>query len=78
MKEIILKHACILQDNGWDIDIILHNISINLYEFQNHTFNIISLNKSMINIQYDILVTTFYSSMFATLNYYKAKKNIYI
>ena len=73
---IILKHACILQDNGWDVDIILPNISINLYEFQNHTFNIISLNKSIINTQYDILVATFYSSI--TFNYYKTKKHLYL
>ena len=73
---IILKHACILQDNGWDVDIILPNISINL--FQNHTFNIIGLNKSIINTQYDILVATFYSSIFTTLNYYKTKKHLYL
>ena len=54
------------------------NISINLYEFQNHTFNIISLNKSIINTQYDILVATFYSSIFTTLNYNKIKKHLYL
>ena len=28
---IILKHACILKDIGWDTDTILPNISINLF-----------------------------------------------
>ena len=27
---VILKHACILQDIGWDVDFILPNSTINL------------------------------------------------
>ena len=36
------------------------------------------MNKSIIKRQYDILVATFYSSIFTTLNYYKTKKHLYL
>jgi len=75
---VILKHASILQDIGWDVDFILPNSTINLYEFQNHIFNIISLNNVILTSQYDILVATFYSTLFTALSYYKAKKHLYL
>lgn len=43
----ILKHACISTDKGWDVDLILPNSNINLYEFQHYKFNIISLNNTL-------------------------------
>ena len=54
------------------------NSTINLYEFQNHTFNIISLNNVIITSQYDILVATLYSTLFTTLSYYKTEKHLYL
>ena len=74
---VILKHACILKDIRWDVDFILPNSTINLYEFQNHTFNI-SLNNVIITSQYDILVATLYSTLFTNLSYYKTEKHLYL
>ena len=74
----ILKHASILKDNGWKIDLILPNSTINLYKFQNINFNVIILNDSIIYSQYYILVATFYSIIFTSLNYFKAKKRFYL
>ena len=31
---VILKHACILQEEGWDVDLILPEEKINLFEFE--------------------------------------------
>ena len=81
----ILKHASILNKDGWDVDLILPNVIINisyhlikeifwlnfLYEFQNHKFNVISLN----NV---IIVATLYTTLNSALSYYKAKKHLYL
>ena len=75
---VILKHACILKDNGWDVDLILPEFKMDLFEFQNHMFNIISLNNSKMNVQYDIIVATLYKTLYYTLNNYRTKKHIYL
>lgn len=75
---VILKHASILQDDGWDVDLILPESKINLYEFQGHKFNIISLINSIIAVQFDIIVATLYSTLFDILNYYRTKRRIYL
>jgi glycosyltransferase involved in cell wall biosynthesis len=75
---VILKHACILQDEGWDVDLILPDTSINLFEFQNHNFNIISLQSSTITFQYDVIVATLYTTLYNILNFYKTKKYMYL
>ena len=75
---VILKHACILQDEGWDVDFILPNVTINIYEFQEHKFNIINLNNTIMSSQYDVIVATLYSTFFSVLAYYKAKKHLYL
>ena len=75
---VILKHATILQDEGWDVDLILPSTKNNLFEFQGHIFNTISFNNSIITAQYDIIVATFYSTLFTILNYYRTKKHLYL
>ena len=75
---VILKHACILKDNGWDVDLIVPEFKIDLFEFQNHFFNIISLNNVKMNVQYDIIVATFYRTLYDILKNYKTKKHIYL
>ena len=75
---VILKHACILTDKGWDVDLILPNSNINLYEFQHYKFNIISLNNTLISSQYDVIVATLYTTIYTTLSYYKTKKHVYL
>ena len=75
---VVLKHACILQDEGWDVDLILPEEIINLIEFQGHTFNVISLKNVIIVAHYDIIVATLYTTLYSILNYYRAKKHIYL
>ena len=75
---VILKHATILQDEGWDVDLILPSTKKNLFEFEGHIFNTISFNDSIITSQYDIIVATFYSTLFTILNYYRTKKHLYL
>ena len=75
---VILKHAIILKDEGWDVDLILPRISIDLFEFQKHKFNVISLEHTTMAAQYDVIVATFYTTLFSTLNYYRTKKHIYL
>ena len=75
---VILKHACILQDEGWDVDLIVPNVTINIYEFQEHKFNLINLHNTIMSSQYDIIVATLYSTVFTALSYYKTKKRLYL
>ena len=75
---VVLKHALILQDEGWDVDLILPDVDKELYEFQNHTFNLINLKNHIINAQYDIIVATLYSTIYSILGYYKTKKHVYL
>ena len=71
---VIMKHANILKDEKWDVDLIVPNSNIELLEFQKHKFNVISLANKELNLQYDILVATLYSTLFTNINY----KTIYI
>jgi glycosyltransferase involved in cell wall biosynthesis len=75
---VILKHACYLKDEGWDVDIIVPETDKNFYEFQGHSFNIISLKNSVMAVQYDIIVATLYSTLFYILNYFRTKKRLYL
>ena len=75
---VILKHASILKEDGWDVDLILPNGTINIYEFQNHKFNVISLNNAIMNSQYDVIVATLYTTVYRVLSYYKTKKHLYL
>ena len=75
---VVLKHACILQEEGWDVDLILPEEKIDLFEFEDHTFNVISLNNSIMVAQYDVIVATLYSTVYSIFNYYRAKKHLYL
>ena len=75
---VILKHACILQDSGYDVDLIVPEGKAGIFEFQSHKFNLINLKNEVISSQYDIIVATFYSTLFSSLNYYRTKKHLYL
>ena len=75
---VVLKHACIMKDYGWDVDLILPDMKINLFEFENHKFNIISLNNVIMASQYDVIVATLYTTLFDILSYYRTKKHLYL
>jgi len=75
---VILKHACILKDEGWDVDLILPQGNNIFFEFQSYKFNVISLQNNVMSSQYDVIVATLYSTFFSVLAYYKAKKHLYL
>ena len=74
---IVLKHACFLQDEGWDVDLIFPKVEIKSFEFQGHNFNAISLNNSIITSHYDIIVASFFTTFFSFFNYYRTKRHLY-
>ena len=75
---VIIKHASILRDNGWDVDLILPEGTTKSFDYQEYKLNIISLSNTIITAQYDIIVATFYKTLFSILNYYKTKKRLYL
>jgi glycosyltransferase involved in cell wall biosynthesis len=75
---VILKHACYLKDEGWDVDMIIPKAESQLFEFEQHTFNIINLENTIMAVEYDIIVATLYSTLYTILNYYRAKKRLYL
>ena len=60
------------------MDLIVPKSNIELFEFQGQKFNVISLKNSMINSQYDIIVATYFETLYSILNYYKTKKHLYL
>ena len=75
---VVLIHSSILQENGYDVDLIVPESNGNIFEFQGHKFNVIGLNNSNIVCQYDILVATLYSTLFTVVNYSKVKRKLYL
>lgn len=75
---VVLVHSSFLQEKGYDVDLIVPESNITLYEFIGHKFNVISLNKGSIVCQYDIIVATLYSTLFIVLSYSKTKRRLYL
>ena len=61
---MLLSLLVFLQEKGYDVDLIVPESNITLYEFIGHKFNVIALNKGDIVCQYDIIVATLYSTLF--------------
>jgi glycosyltransferase involved in cell wall biosynthesis len=74
----ILKHACFLQDEGWDVDLIYSDVEIKFFEFEGHNFNAINLNNSIMTSHYDIIVASFFKTFFSFFNYSRTIKHLYI
>ena len=75
---VILKHACFLKDKGWDVDLILQDITMNIYEFEGYKFNTINLKNDTLEAQYDVIVATLYSTVISILSYFRTKKRLYL
>lgn len=75
---VALMHASYLQDEGWDVDLLVPQANIYLFEFQDHKLNVICLKKALVSTKYDILVATLYSTLYIILNYYKVKRRLYL
>ena len=76
--KVVLIHASYLQDEGWDVDLIIPDNKIKLFDFNGHQFNVISLNNVNLNAQYDILVATLYTTLNIVLHYTKVKRRLYL
>ena len=76
--KVVLIHASFLQDQGWDVDLLIPETKINLFEFQEHQLNVIGLNNAKVNAQYDILVATLYTTLYTVINYSKVKRRLYL
>ena len=75
---VVLMHSLFLQEKGYDVDLIVPESNINIFEFQGHKFNIINLKNGTILFQYDIIVATFYSTLYSILSYEKTKRRLYL
>ena len=75
---VILIHSFFLKQIGWDVDLIVPYSQIKLYEFKGQLFNVIGLNSTKIDSQYDILVATFYTTFLEVLKNYKTKRRLYL
>ena len=75
---VVLVHSLFLQENGYDVDLIVYESNIDFIVFQGHKFNVIGLNNATITCQYDIIVATLYSTLFRVLKYSKAKRRLYL
>ena len=76
--KVVLVHSLFLKEKGYDVSLIVPEYNKDLYKFRGHKFNVISLNRANIICQYDIIVATFYSTLFPVLSYSKAKRKIYL
>ena len=75
---VILKHASILKDEGWDIDLIIPKRKRDFFEFEGYKFNCLSLDSQILMAQYNIIVATFYSTLYDILNYYRTQRYLYL
>ena len=75
---VVLMHASFLQDEGWDVDLLVPQTNIYIFEYQGHKFNVIGLNKALIYAKYDILVATLHSTLSIILKNYKVKRRLYL
>ena len=75
---VVLVHSIFLQEKGYDVDLIVPESEINIFEFQGHKFNVIGLKKGSIMCQYDILVATLYTTLYPVLSYIKTKRKLYL
>ena len=76
--KVILIHASFLREEGYDVDLILASVNEQFFEFQGHKFNVIGLDKAIMDSQYDVLVGTLYATMYPVLEYKKAKRKLYL
>ena len=76
--KVVLIHALFLQEQGWDVDLLVPETNINLFKFKDHQLNVIGLNKAILSAQYDILVATLYTTLYFVINYSKVKRRLYL
>lgn len=76
--KVALIHASFLKEEGYDVDLIVTSTNDSFFDFEGNRFNIIGLENTNMDSQYDILVATLYSTLYTVLNYNKVKRKIYL
>lgn len=73
---VALRHASILQDNGYDVSLLSYYDTFDQYTFLDHTFPVLPLDKTKHNQQIDIAVATMWPTvkMINELQNIKTKK----
>ena len=71
---VALWHACFLQDEGWQVDILANGVRNFTWKFNNHEFAVYSREDPTFknNMWYDVLVAT----MWTTVDFVCAYKNV--
>ncbi len=77
---VALTHACFLQDNGWNVDIL---VSVDNQECENetffygHHFYTYNYNNGIIDAQFDLMIATQWGTVDYVQKYPKARKKLY-
>lgn len=61
--KVVLIHASFLKEAGYDVDLIIDATNEPFFGFEGHKFNVIGLDKALMDSQYDILVGTLYATL---------------
>ena len=75
---VALSHAAILQDAGWDVDILATEENENGIMFRSHTFNTIDFWNRPIDASYDVMVATMWTTTGFVMNYGRAERKLYL
>ena len=75
---VALSHAAILQDAGWDVDILATEEKKEDITFRGHTFNTIDFWNRPIDASFDVMVATMWNTTGFVLNYERAERKIYL
>lgn len=78
---VALWHACFLQDQGWEVDIIANGKKFEIWEFANHKFPVFSRENDTTfenKMWYDVLVATMWTTVDYVLSYKNVKKRCYL
>ena len=75
---VALSHAAILQDAGWDVDILATEEKEEGITFRGHTFATFDFWNRPIDASYDVMVATMWTTTGFVLNYGRAERKVYL
>ena len=75
---VALSHAALLQDAGWDVDILATEEKAEGITFRGHTFATFDFWNRPIDASYDVMVATMWTTTGFVMNYGQAKRKIYL
>ena len=77
---VALRHACFLQDAGWNVDIIAHHAKSQVWEEFGHVFSCISFGDGGYEnlAEYDLLIGTMWTTLAYIRNYPRVRCKAYL